>query len=311
MPSEAFIKIRRLLKVARFKDKIMRRQVTPLGLRENMQNSISGQEPEDVRYVAVNAGGVPSAWLVPVGYDGKIRVLHLHGGGYTAGNIDTHRAYAGHLAKASGAAVLVADYRLAPEDVFPAALEDGLAAYNWMRANGPNGSNGPDGPDGSGAAERTIIGGDSAGGGLALAVLMALRDGGQPLPDGASLISPWADLVAEGETMKTRAKADLLVAAKWLKACAGAYDGGVDRADPRLSPLFGDFTGLPPLDIQVGDAEVLLGDSLQVAEKAKAAGVSVQIEVWPDMLHIWQVLWPFIPEGAASVKKVAAFVRGS
>jgi epsilon-lactone hydrolase len=302
MPSEAFVKIRRLLKFARFTDKIMRREVTPLGLRENMQNNISGQEPEDVRYVAVDAGGVPSAWLVPEGYDGKIRVLHLHGGGYTAGNIDTHRAYAGHLAKASGAAVLVADYRLAPEDVFPAALEDGLAAYNWMRANGP---------DGPGDAERTIIGGDSAGGGLTLAVLMALRDDGQPLPDGASLISPWADLVVEGETMKTRAKADLLVAAKWLKACAGAYDGGVDRADPRLSPIFGDFTGLPPLDIQVGDAEVLLGDSLQVAEKAKAAGVDVQIEVWPDMLHIWQVLWPTLPEGAASVKKVASFVQGS
>jgi len=267
-----------------------------------MQNSISGKEPEGVRYVAVDAGGVPSAWLVPEGYDGRIRVLHLHGGGYTAGNIDTHRAYAGHLAKASGAAVLVADYRLAPEDVFPAALEDGLSAYAWMRANGP---------DGPGDAERTIIGGDSAGGGLTLAVLMALRDGGQPLPDGASLISPWADLVVEGDTMKTRAKADLLVAAKWLKACAGAYDGGVDRGDPRLSPVFGDFSGLPPLDIQVGDAEVLLGDSLLVAEKAKAAGVDVRMEVWPDMLHIWQVLWPFIPEGAASVKKVAAFVQGS
>jgi monoterpene epsilon-lactone hydrolase len=301
MPSEAFVKTRRLLKFARFMDKIMRRQVTPLGLRENMQNNIAGNEPEDVAYQAVDAGGVPSAWLVPPGYDGRIRVLHLHGGGYTAGNIDTHRAYAGHLAKASGAAVLVADYRLAPEDTFPAALEDGLAAYRFMRGNGPNGA---------GGAERLIIGGDSAGGGLALAVLMALRDAGEAMPDGGSLLSPWADLVVENETMKTRAKADLLVAQKWLKACAGAYDGGVDRADPRLSPIFGDFAGLPPLDIHVGDAEVLLGDSLGVAEKAQAAGVPVNLEVWPEMLHIWQVLWPMLPEGADAVQKAAAFVRG-
>ncbi|TDI60312.1 MAG: alpha/beta hydrolase [Alphaproteobacteria bacterium] len=301
MPSKAFVKIRRLLKVARFMDKVMRRQVTPLGLRENMQKNIAATEPDDVAYREVDAGGVPSAWLVPENYDGRIRVLHLHGGGYTAGNIDTHRGYAGHLAKASGAAVLVADYRLAPEDVFPAALEDGLTAYRYMRGNGP---------DGAGEAERLIIGGDSAGGGLTLAVLMALRDAGEAMPDGGSLLSPWADLVAENETMKTRAKTDLLVAQKWLKVCAGAYDGGVDRADPRLSPIFGDFSGLPPLDIHVGDAEVLLGDSLGVAEKAKAAGVSVTLEVWPEMQHIWQVLWPFLPEGAAAVQKAAAFVRG-
>jgi monoterpene epsilon-lactone hydrolase len=301
MPSEAFVKIRRLLKFARVMDKIMRREVTPLGLRENMQNNIAGTEPTDVAYHAVDAGGVPSAWLVPPDYDGRVRVLHLHGGGYTAGNIDTHRAYAGHLAKASGAAVLLADYRLAPEDVFPAALEDGLASYRFMREQGP---------DGPGEAQRLVIGGDSAGGGLTLAVLMALRDAGEALPDGGSLLSPWADLVVGNETMKTRARADLLVAPKWLKACAGAYDGGVDRADPRLSPVFGDFKGLPPLDIHVGDAEVLLGDSLEVERKAKDAGVQVDLEIWPEMLHIWQVLWPTIPEGAAAVQKAAAFVRG-
>ena len=302
MPSEAFNKIRKTLKIARLIDRLLFRKVTPLGLRDRMQNNILGFEPDGVSYVPVDAGGVPSAWLVPDGYDGRIRILHLHGGGYTAGSIDTHRAYAGHLALASGAAVLVAGYRLGPEHVFPAALEDGVAAYRFVRDNGP---------DGAGQAERLIIGGDSAGGGLTLAVLMALRDAGDALPDGASLISPWADLVVDNETMRTKVKTDLLVADKWLIACAEAYAWGADRADPRMSPVFGDFAGLPPLDIQVGDAEVLLGDSLAVAEKAKDAGVSVNLDIYPDMQHIWQVLWPFIPEGADAIAKTAAFVKGS
>lgn len=300
MPSDSFKKARRLLRFAKLMNWVMRRKVTPLGLRANMQQSMQGREPTGVRYVEVEAGGVPSAWLVPEGYDGRIRVLHLHGGGYTAGDIQTHRAYAGHLAKASGAAVLVADYRLAPEHVYPAALDDGLTAWRWMAANGP---------DGPGTADRLIIGGDSAGGGLTLAVLMALRDAGEALPDGASLLSPWADLVVQGETMKTRAKADPLVAQEWLLACAAAYKGDTNPAIPGMSPVFGDFAGLPPLDIHVGDAEVLLGDSLAVAERARAAGVEVTLEVWPEMLHIWQVLWPAMPEGAAAVEKAAAFVK--
>lgn len=300
MPSDSFKKARRLLRFAKLMNWVMRRKVTPLGLRANMQQSMQGREPTGVRYVEVEAGGVPSAWLVPEGYDGRIRVLHLHGGGYTAGDIQTHRAYAGHLAKASGAAVLVADYRLAPEHVYPAALDDGLTAWRWMAANGP---------DGPGTADRLIIGGDSAGGGLTLAVLMALRDAGEALPDGASLLSPWADLVVQGETMKTRAKADPLVAQEWLLACAAAYKGDTDPAIPGMSPVFGDFAGLPPLDIHVGDAEVLLGDSLAVAERARAAGVEVTLEVWPEMLHIWQALWPAMPEGAAAVEKAAAFVK--
>ena len=299
-PSDSFKRIRRLLRIARFRDWITRNKVTPLKLRANMEQNFAGREPKGVQFIEVDAGGVPSAWLVPEGYDGNVRVLHLHGGGYAGGDINTHRCYAGCLAQVSGAAVLVPHYRLAPEDPFPAALDDGLAAWRYLLASGP---------EGAGQAQKNIIGGDSAGGGLSLAVMMALRDAGEQLPDGASLLSPWADLVCEGPRMKNRSRADLLVAQDWLKACAEVYGVGVDHADPRLSPVNGDFSGLPPIDIQVGDAEVLLGDSELIVERAKAAGVNVTCEVWPEMLHIWQVLWPFIPESQQSIEKTSKFIH--
>ncbi len=298
--SPEFIKIRKAQRRQQFIGKLLRIKITPTRLRDNMAKNMIAREPEGVRYIEVDARGVPSAWLVPDGADMSRRMLHLHGGGYVAGDIQTHRAYGGYVARAAGIPVLMADYRLGPEHVFPAALEDGIAAFEFMCANGP---------DGPAEAEKTIIAGDSAGGGLSLSVMMALRDRGKRLPDAAVLLSPWADLVCEAETMQTRAKADPLVGQDWLKACAEAYAPGVDKADPQLSPVLGDFRGLPPMAILVGDAEVLLDDSLEVAKKARAAGVRVDCEVFPEMVHIWPVLFPFIPEGAQAIEKVAAFIK--
>lgn len=274
-------------------------RLTARSLRGFMEKAPRVPLPDGAVRTDVDAGGVPAAWVVASGADPARRILLLHGGGYVAGSIDSHAAVAGYLSQAAGMAVLVADYRLAPENPYPAALDDADAAFTWMRENGP---------DGPGMATHTAIIGDSAGGGLSLGLVLSRKDLGAPLPDRVVGLSAWADLTCTSETMTSRAKADLICAHGWLNDCAQFYAGD-DRRNAYASPAHGDFTGFPPLLLQVGDAEVLLGDSRLVAEKARSAGVDVTLEEWPEMLHDWHLMAPAVPEANNAIGKIAAWLK--
>lgn len=251
------------------------------------------QVSEGTEVRPVDAGGVPAEWVWWPGADMDRRVLHVHGGGFVMGSLPTHRELAGRLARASGCAVLLIDYRLAPEAPYPAALDDTLTALNWMADNGPLGL---------AAASATAISGDSAGGGLALAALMALRDHGMALPAAGLTMSAWADLLCSGESY-------VRFGAGRTNRMVDAYMNGADPKHPMASPVYGDFTGLPPLLVQVGDAEAFLDDSTKIAQLARAAGVDVTLEVWPEMVHVFQQHAPVIPEGQAGIDQAAAFLR--
>jgi acetyl esterase/lipase len=220
---------------------------------------------------------------------------YLHGGGYVMGSINTHRAMIARISRAAKARCLALDYRLAPEHPFPAAVEDATAAYRWLLAEGykPN---------------KIVIAGDSAGGGLTLAAVLALRDAKTPLPAAAVPISAWSDMEGTGASMKSRASRDPMVANGPLFDMAKAYVGTGDRKNPLASPLHGDYQGLPPMLLQVGDAEILLDDSTRVAEKAKAAGVKVDLEVWDDMVHVWHVYAKILPEGQQAIDRIGQYV---
>ncbi|MEX2236922.1 MAG: alpha/beta hydrolase [Dehalococcoidia bacterium] len=255
--------------------------------------------PEGTSRIEVS-GPVRGEWLATQGCDPDRRLLYLHGGGYVAGSPASHRQMAGRLAAVGGCAVLLIDYGLAPEKRFPVAVDDAVAAWEWMLANGPNGGV---------SAVNAFVAGDSAGGGLTLALLLALRDRGLRMPDAACAISPWADLTMSGASMETRAGRDPMVQREFLNWMADLYLDGASPREPLASPLFGDFKGLPPLLIQVGDDEVLLDDSVRVAENAKAAGVEVELEVWPEMIHVWHAFWPILPEAREALDGMAAFIK--
>ena len=250
----------------------------------------------DVSAAIADAGGISAEWLTPTGGDPHSVILYLHGGGYLLGSVDSHRALLERLAKASGRRVLAINYRLAPEAPFPAPVEDACAAYRWLLAQGI-------------AAKRIAISGDSAGGGLVLATLIALRDAGDAMPGCAVPISPWTDMEGTGASMETRAAVDPMVQKGPLVEMAGAYLQGADSKNPLASPLYGDFKGLPPLLIQVGDAETLLDDTTRIVPKLKAAGVDVTMEVWPDMIHVWHLFAPMLDKGQEAIDGIGAFVR--
>jgi epsilon-lactone hydrolase len=259
--------------------------------------AVTEKVPADVRCEPIEAGGVKAEWITPPGADANRVIVYLHGGGYVFGSINTHRAMVARIARAAKARGLALDYRLAPEHRFPAALEDATAAYRWLLAQGykPN---------------KIVITGDSAGGGLALATLVALRDRNMPLPAAAACISPWTDMEGTGGSMTTRAKADPLITDKQaLLDMARHYVGGGNPRHPLASPIYADMRGLPPLLIHVGDAEVLLDDSVRAAERAKAAGVSVTLEVWPEMIHVWHSFASILPEGQQAIDKIGEFIR--
>jgi epsilon-lactone hydrolase len=225
-------------------------------------------------------------------------VLYLHGGGYYFCSPQSHRSLVFALATRSNARVFSLDYRLAPEHRFPGALEDALAAYRQLLADGT-------------APQSIVIAGDSAGGGLALATLLALRDAADPLPSGAVLFSPWTDLAATGASLTTNDGRDSMFYGAAIARAAKVYLGeeGAEANNPYASPLYGRFEGLPPLYIQVGDTEVLLDDSTRVAERARAAGVSVELEIWPKMPHVFQMFSPFMPEANRALDHAADFIR--
>jgi epsilon-lactone hydrolase len=246
----------------------------------------------------VDVDGVPAEWVRPeVNVAPDACVLYLHGGGYAIGSCNTHRALASHLAARIGISVLVIDYRLAPEHPYPAAVDDAITAYEWLLGAGLE-------------HDRIVVAGDSAGGGLTLATLLALRDRGKRMPAVGVAISPWTDLTLSGDSMESMDARDPMVKRAGLQRMADWYAGSANPTDPLVSPLFGDLTGLPPLLIHVGEVETLRDDAVRFAERAKAAGVDVTLEVWPEMIHVWHAFGVAVPESEAGVARIAEFVAG-
>ncbi len=267
------------------------------GLRQGMG---ARQEPadRDVRCTRVKAGHVPAEWVVAPGADPDLRLLYLHGGGYVSGSGANYIPLAADISAAAECAVLLPDYRLAPEHPFPAGLEDCIHAYEWMIGSGPSGA---------GPARATFIAGDSAGGGLVLATLLALRDRKRPLPSGAIPMSAFADLTLASESIQSEADNELYMHPSCLPEFVRLYAGTDDVGNPLVSPVFGDYTGIPPLLIQVGEYEVIRDDSVRVASRARACGVDVTLEVWPGQVHVFQVRG--LPESREAISRVADFMR--
>lgn len=250
---------------------------------------------KDIECEPVDAGGIPAEWIVaPGGEDNRV-ILYLHGGGYVMGSINTHREMVSHISRAAKARVLVIDYRLAPEHPFPAAVEDSTAAFRWLVKEGIN-------------PGRIVVAGDSAGGGLTVATLVALRDEGDPLPAAAVCLSPWVDMEAIGNSMTTKAEEDPMVQREAIIRLGEAYLGGADARTPLAAPLYADLTGLPPMLIQVGTSEILLDDATRLAERAKEAGVDVTLEPWEEMIHVWQLFASMVPEAKKAVKNIGSFI---
>lgn len=250
--------------------------------------------PRDVKVIRFNIDGITLEWIYVSKANKNNVILYLHGGAYASGSANTHRVLVALISRFSGARVILPEYRLAPENTFPSALKDSLFVYRWLINQEIKPSN-------------IIIAGDSAGGGLAAATILSLRDNNEPLPAGLICISPWADLTDGGETRITKAKEDPEFTAKDIRKAALRYAGGEDLNNPLLSPIYGDFHGFPPLLIQVGSEELLLSDSVKMSEEARLAGVDVTLEVWEGMWHVWHIMGSFVPESRKAIKRIGIF----
>jgi acetyl esterase/lipase len=249
----------------------------------------------DVTLTPVSAGGVPAEWSNTPGADQTRAILYLHGGGYVIGSILSHRHLASELGRAAGTRVLALDYRLAPEAPFPAAVDDALAGYRFLLKSGFS-------------PASIAIAGDSAGGGLTVATLLAARAAGLPQPACGFCISPWIDLEGTGGSMASKAAEDPMVQREGLARMTAAYLAGGDARDPLAAPLHADFTGLAPLLIHVGSAETLLDDSVRLAALAGAAEVPARLEIWPEMIHVWHFFHPMLGDGRRAIAGAGAFI---
>jgi len=253
----------------------------------------------DAATTPVTFGQFTGLWISTRRSDSARRMLYLHGGSWMAGRVSVYLPHIAHIADATACSVLAVDYRLAPEHPFPAGLEDCVQAFRWMLEQGPAQV---------GRAQRCFLAGDSAGGNLALATLLALKARGAQMPDAAIAMSPATDLTWSGESLATRALVDPALNAMLMPLITNVYLQGRESPDaPLVSPLFGDLRGLPPLLLQVGDAEILLSDSTRFAERARAAGVDVTLEVYPDMPHVFQGFAPYLPEAEVAMGKIGEF----
>ncbi|UFX43605.1 alpha/beta hydrolase [Bradyrhizobium sp. 41S5] len=249
-----------------------------------------------VKCEPVSAGGVDSEWLVPSDAPRNKAILYFHGGGFRIGSVASHRDLTARIADASGCRVLSINYRLAPEHRFPAALDDALAAYHYLRDLGLRPAD-------------IAFAGDSAGGNLVLAAMLAAQDRALPLPAAGALMSPWTDLAASGASYQSRAEADPIHQRAMILALAKNYLGkDGDVSDPLASPLYADLTGLPPLLVQVGDRETVRDDSVDLAARAKTAGGDVELQVWDGMIHVFQ-MFPEIPQAREAIASLAFFLR--
>ncbi len=251
---------------------------------------------KDVRLIRLKVGEIPCEWVLAPGADPDLRLLYLHGGGWVSGSGGNYLPLAADISVAAKCAVLLPDYRLAPEHRFPAGLEDCISAHDWLVANGPTGP---------AAAKATFIAGDSAGGNLTLATLLALRDRKRPLPAGGIAISAATDFTLASESLKT--VHDPIISARTMPEFRDRYLDKMDPRNPLASPVFGDYRGIPPLLIQVGEHEMLRDDSLRVARKAHADGIPVKLELWPGMVHVFQIRR--LPESREAIEHIADFMR--
>ena len=272
----------------------------PIGFAERRErlDAIGSTSPvaTDIRLEATDANGVAAEWSLAPGSDPSRVLLFFHGGGYCSGSIVSHRGMVTEVGRSARVRTLAVAYRLAPEHPFPAALEDARAAYRFLLDHGI-------------AVPRIVVGGDSAGGGLTLALMTSLRDAGERLPGCAWLVSPWVDLQMTGASLAEKANVDPLISKPYLEELASAYLAGADPANPLVSPLNADLAGLPPLLVQVGSAETLLDDAVRIAQRAGAADVRINLEIWPHMIHAWHLWAAQLEEGRRAIASAGAFIR--
>ena len=281
---------------------LLRTRPRPAGLTERRErlDALGARYalPSDVQTRRVEAGGVPAEWTATPGADADRVILFLHGGGYISGSIESHRHMIAEAGRQARTRTLALDYRLAPEHPFPAALQDALAGYRFLLSSGFD-------------PAHIALAGESAGGGLAIATLVSLRDDGEPLPACVWCSSPWVDLTMSGPTMMSKAAVDPLIQPSYLAELVAAYLHGTDPRDPRVSPIHADLRGLPPTLIQVGSAETLLSDSVRLAATAGEADVRVTLQIWPEMIHAWHLFYQQLAAGREALAAVGAFVRAA
>jgi acetyl esterase/lipase len=251
----------------------------------------------DVVVEPATAGGVRAEWLSTPGADRNAAILYLHGGGYVIGSLDSHRHLVAEAGRMAACWALSLDYRLAPEHPFPAAVDDALAAYRFLLGRGIR-------------PGRIAIAGDSAGGGLVVAAMLAIRDAGLAQPACGWCISPWLDMEAIGDTMESKAAQDPTVQKAGILDMARMYLNGANPRSPLAAPIYGDLRGLAPLLIQVGAAETLLDDAIRLAKIAGAADVRVDLQIWPEMIHVWHLFHPELGAGRRAIEEGGAWVRG-
>jgi epsilon-lactone hydrolase len=272
-----------------------RRDTAVVQMREDWDR-LFAVAPSDAETQSILVDGMPSLWVATPGSERSRVLLYFHGGGYKLGSVRSHVDLMARIARAARCRVLGVNYRLAPEHRFPAPVQDAIAAYECLLAQRV-------------PAHCIALAGDSAGGGLAAAVLLALRDRARPLPAAAVMLSAWTDLTAQSDTYATRSEADSIHQRTMILAAARHYLGEQSEAShPLASPLFGDLAGLPPLLLQVGDRETVLGDSTRFADKARTAGVEVTLEVYPDMIHVFQQFADLIPEAQQAIDSIGCFL---
>jgi acetyl esterase/lipase len=250
--------------------------------------------PAGTRTTPVDVSGVKGDWVETPASRADRQLLYLHGGGYRLGGPSTYRHFTWRIAAKARARVFVLDYRLAPEHPFPAALDDALSAYRWLLTQ---------------EARARFVMGDSSGGGLTLALLLKLRDDGLPLPVATVALSPWTDLALTGESLKQNAASDPMLNVEDLPRIAADYFASADPRNPYISPLYGDPAGLPPTLFQVGSDEILRDDSVRMAHAMQCAGCRVELQVWKDMPHVWQLLAPVLPEAHSALADIGDFLK--
>ncbi len=280
----------------RFKPKLLRPDFDPVRFRVTLDRDM-GKNPiaRDVDVMPVQLPGVNGEWLVPASCTGKRVLLYSHGGGYLFGSLVSYRAFTTRLAAACDARVFVLDYRLAPEQPFPAAADDVIAAYRYLLTEHEAGD--------------IVLAGDSAGAGLSLSLLVQIRMAGLPMPGAAVLLSPYADLAVTGESADTNSRTCAMFSGDAIRRAAATYLNGAPAMDARASPLYAEYAGFPPLLIYVSDKEVLRDDGLRVAERAAAAGVPTDLRIWHGQPHVWPLFVPMLPEANQVMKEMAEFIR--
>lgn len=275
------------------------RNAVPLEVRRSgMERSTRLFKPAPgVTFEPVSISGLSAEMVTPPNALPNCAVLFLHGGAYTSGSLHTHRSLVSYIAKNSGVRALHLNYRLAPEHPYPAAIEDATLAFNWLQTTLKIG------------ADKIVFVGDSAGGGLALATTIRLRNELRALPAGIACLSPWTDLTLSGKSIESLREIDpFFKDLNYLRDSAANYSSGSNSYNPEISPLLADLHGLPNILIHVGSNEALLSDSEEFARKAEQVGVHVELKIWPGAWHVWQLFYNFVPEAKASITQIAAFI---